>query len=141
LTDHAKERQIPLVLIGLGLALYVVAAFVRTGPQGVGPTLLAVLLGGVAQTAILVAAAFLLATVIGISFGEVGPAVLKFAAAALVGGAVSALIPYGGIVAIFVFLGLIMWLFELEVPYAVALTILYLVVSFAVAFVIRAALA
>ena len=135
--EHAKERQIPLALIGLGLALYVVAAFVRAGAAGVGPTLLAVMIGGVVQTVILVATAFLLATVLSISFGNVGSAILKFAAAALVSGAVAALIPFGGIVALFVFLGLIMWLFELEVPYAVALTILYLVVSFVVAFAVR----
>jgi hypothetical protein len=34
-----------------------------------------------------------------------------------------------------------MWLFELELTYAVVLTVVYLVVSFAVAFVLRAALA
>lgn len=141
MAEHAKERQIPLALIGLGVALYVVAAFVRTGAAGVGPTLVAVLIAGAVQTAILIGAAFLLATVLNISFGDVGSALLKFAGAALVSGAVGALIPWGGIIALFVFLGLIMWLFELEVPYAVALTILYLVVSFVVGLAIRAATA
>lgn len=141
MSDHAKERQIPLILIILGVGLYVLAAFIRTGPAGVGPTLLAVLIGGLVQTAILIGAALLVATLLGVSFGSVPSAALKFAGAALASGGVAAVIPFGGIVALFVFLGLIMWLFELELTYAVVLTVVYLVVSFAVAFVLRAALA
>ena len=56
-----------------------------------------------------------------------------------VSGGVAALIPYGGIVALFVFLGIIMWLFELEVPHAVVLTIVYFVISFVVAYAVRTA--
>src|SRR5687768_744249 len=132
MSDHAKERQVPLILVAVGAALYVLAAFVRTGPAGVGPTLLAVLIGGIVQTAILICAALLVATLLGVSFGTVPSAALKFAGAALASGGVAAVIPYGGIVALFVFLGLIIWLFELELMYAVVLTVVYFGVAFAV---------
>ena len=140
MNDDAKERQIPATLIVVGIGLYVLAAFVHTGPSGVGPTLLAVLIVGSIQTAILICAAFLVAMFLNVSFGDARAAILKFSGATLVSGGIAALIPYGGIVALFIFLGLIMWLFELDLAYAIALTVVYFVVAFAVALVLRAAL-
>ena len=81
MSDHAKERQIPVILILVGDALYVVAAFVRAGSAAVGPVLAAVLIGGVIQTVLLIAAAFLVAAVLPVSFGDARSAVLKFAGA------------------------------------------------------------
>jgi hypothetical protein len=141
MSDHAKERQIPIILVALGFTLYVLAAFVHTGSQGVGPTLVVVLVGGAVQTAILIGAALLVGTLLSVSFGSVSSAALKFAGAALASGGLAAVIPFGGIVALFVFLGLIMWLFELELTYAVVLTVVYFVISYAVGLVLRAALA
>jgi len=139
MSDHPKERQIPAALIVAGIALYVLAAFVRAGPAGVGPALVGVLIGGAVQTVLLVVVALAVAASAGVSFGTPGSAALKFAAAALVSGGVAALIPYGGLVALFVFLGLVMWLFELELTYAVLLTVVYLAVSVGVALALRAA--
>jgi len=141
MSDHAKEQKIPLILVGIGFTLYVLAAFVRTGSAGAGPTLVGVHIGGIVQTALLIVAALLVGTLLSVSFGSVPSAALKFAGAAVLSGGVGAVIPFGGIVALFVFLRLIMWLFELELTYAVVLTIVYFVVSFAVAFVLRAAMA
>jgi hypothetical protein len=140
MATDAKERQIPLVLILVGLALYVLAAFVRMGPSGAGATLVGVLIIGTVQTAILIGAAFLVAAVCSVSFGDVRSAILKFAAATLLSGGIGAVIPFGGIVALFVFLGLVMWLFEIELVYVIVLTVAYFVVSFGVAIALRAAL-
>jgi len=140
MATDAKEQQIPVVLIIVGLALYVLAAFVRAGPTGAGATLVGVLIIGSVQTAILIGAAFLVATVFSVSFGNVRSAILKFAAATLVSGGIGAVLPFGGIVALFVFLGLVMWLFEIELVYVIVLTVAYFVISFGVAIALRAAL-
>jgi hypothetical protein len=39
-----------------------------------------------------------------------------------------------------VFLGLVMWLFDLEVPYAIALTVVYFVLAIVIAMGVRSAL-
>ncbi len=50
MADHAKEKQIPLVLIAIGLALYVVAAFAYAGANAVLPVFAMVLLGAIHRT-------------------------------------------------------------------------------------------
>ena len=37
MSEHSTERQIPLILIGVGLLLYAIAAFVHAGTAGVAP--------------------------------------------------------------------------------------------------------
>ncbi len=96
-----------------------------------------VIIVGLVQTILLVIAAIIVATALKVSFGEVPSAILKFAAAALASGAIATLIPVGGIVALFIFLGLIMWLFELEITYAIAVTFVYFLASFGVGFALR----
>jgi hypothetical protein len=49
LAAHFKERQIPLILIAVGFAAYLIAAHAG----GVVPTLIAVVIGGIMQTALL----------------------------------------------------------------------------------------
>jgi hypothetical protein len=141
LSEHATERQIPLILIAVGLCLYAIAAFVHAGAVGVGVLMVAVIIGGIMQTVLLIGAAFLVATFLSVSFGDFRSAILKFAGAALAAGGIGAVIPFGGIVAAFVFLGLIFWLFDLEVPYAVALAVVYWVLSALVIVGLRSALA
>lgn len=141
MADHPKERQIPLALIGIGLALYVLAAFVHAGAAGVGSLLISALIVGAVQTILLILAAFLVASVMSISFGDARSAVRKFAGATVFGGGLGTLLPMGSIVALFIFLGLVMWLFELELTYAIALTVAYFVVSFGVVILLRSALA
>lgn len=141
MSDHAKERQIPAILIVVGLGLYVLGAFLHAGTGGVGGTLVAVLIGGAIQTAILIGAAFIVSSLMSVSFGDPPTAALKFAGATLAAGGLGAVIPIGGISALFVFLGLIMWLFELELTYAVVLTIVYFVVAIMVGILLRSAMA
>ena len=140
MSDHPKERLIPSVLIVIGAALYVAAAFLYGSKAGVGATLLAISIGGAIQTGLLIAAAFLTASLLQISFGDLKAAALKFAGASLVGGGLATLIPFGNFLALFVFLGLVMWLFEVDFKEAGLLTVIYIVISFAVLFVLRGVL-
>lgn len=141
MSEHSTERQIPLILIGVGLLLYAIAAFVHAGTAGVAPVLFAVVVGGIIQTILLIGAAFLVSAVLSVSFGDFRSAILKFAGAALASGGLGAIVPAGGIVASVVFLGLILWLFELEVPYAIALAFAYFLLTIVVAMGLRSALA
>src|SRR4051812_35859224 len=104
LSEHATERQIPLILIAVGLALYAVAAFMHAGTRGVAPVLFIVTIGAIIQTVLLILAAYLVATFLSVSFGDFRSAMLKFAGAALASGGLGAIIPVGGIVASVVFL-------------------------------------
>lgn len=138
MSSHATERQIPFVLIGVGIVLYVVAAIVHAGTAGVAPVLTAVLIGGSVQTILLIAAAFVVSSLLSVSFGDFRAAVLKFSAAVLASGGLGAILPVWGFLATVVFFALILWLFELEVPYAIALTVVYFAISLLVAFGLRA---
>ena len=134
MADDAKEKSIPLALITLGVALYCVAAFVHVGPAGAGATLMLVTIGAAVQTVLLIVAALIVGSLMGVSFGTVPSAVLKFAAATLFAGGLGALVSTGGgLIGLFVFLGLVAWLFEIELVYAIVLTVVYVLVSFVVA--------
>jgi hypothetical protein len=133
MAQHATERQIPQILIGLGLVCYAIAAFVHAGTRGVMPVLTAVAIGALIQTILLICAAFIVAAVLNVSFGDFNSAVVKFSGATLASGGLGAIIPMGGIVSSVVFLALILWLFELELPYAIALTVVDFLLTFAVA--------
>jgi hypothetical protein len=137
--NDSKERKIPLIMIAAGLALYLLAAFMHAGPSGVLPTLLAVLVVAVVQTAVLIGAAFIVAAMMSVSFGDVQSAILKFAGITLASGGLASVISFGGnFVALFIFLGLVMWLFELELTYSIALTVIYFVIIFVIAISVRA---
>jgi hypothetical protein len=138
---HATERQIPLILIGVGFAAYGVSALMHAGSAGVVPVLIAVLVAGSVQTVLLIAAAFLVAKFLSVSFGDFQSAAMKFSGAVLASGGLGAILPVGGIVASIVFLGLILWLFELEVPYAIALTVVYFLLAIVVGIMLRSAMA
>lgn len=129
---QTSAKRLPLILIGVGLLLYLLAAVIHPNDAGVFATMLAVVIIGVVQTVLLVAAAFIVALLIKEGFDEVPTAILRFAAASLFSGGLSAVIPYGGIVALFVFLGLIVWLFDIEMFQAVILTVVYMFISFGV---------
>jgi hypothetical protein len=103
-------------------------------------TLVTVLIVGNVQTLLLILAAYIVAGVLKVSFGDFRTASLKFFGASLAAGGVGAIIPGLGIVTGVIFLALIMWLFELELPYAIALTIVNWVLSMLVASVVLAAM-
>jgi hypothetical protein len=140
MASKTANRPLPLALIGVGVALYVIAALVRTGSSGVMPTLFILWIAGMINCVIMLVVAFVVAALFSVSFGDIPSAILNFAAASLVAGGIAALIPMGWIIALFVFLGIIMWLFELEMTYAVAFTVIYLFVSWAIGIAIRSAM-
>jgi hypothetical protein len=137
MAEHATERQIPQILIGVGLACYAISAFVHAGTRGVMPVLTVVAIGALIQTILLISAAFIVASFLSVSFGDFNSAIVKFCAATLLSGGLGAIIPMGGIVSAVIFLALILWLFELELPYAIALTVVYFLLTIAVAVVLR----
>ena len=141
MSQNASERQVPLALIVVGLALYAVGAMMHSGSQGVAAVLPVVIVGGMIQTILMILAAFVVASMLKVSFGDFRSAALKFAGAALASGGLGAVIPLGGLLAALVFLCLIIWLFELEVSYAAVFTVIYFVLALLVGIGVRSALA
>lgn len=137
MNDEAKDRQIPIVLIVVGLILYAIAAFTRSGPAGAASVVVAALVLGLVQTVLLTLAAFIASSIMGISFGELPTAALKFAGVALVVGGLSAILPWAGLIWLVVFLGLVVYLFELQIGYAIGLTIIYWLLGLILAVALR----
>src|SRR6185312_8900392 len=80
LMDAAKERQIPMILIAVGLALSTIGAIWKLGPAGM-PVAIETLVGAtVLGTGLMLVAAFATAAMIRASFGELNAAILKLAA-------------------------------------------------------------
>jgi hypothetical protein len=136
-----KDKQIPLALMGVGVLVLVAQGLFFAGAAGAGATLAALAVVTAIGTAIMVFAAIVTARLIGASFGELGSAVLKFAAIYVFAAALGSLIPFGGIVVFFVSLGLLMWLFELEMMHAVVFAVVLWVVNVVLAIAARAATA
>ena len=126
--DIAKEKQIPIILIVIGLIIWVIVGFARFD---VGPLWIVLIVGidATVRTLLLIAAAYVTAGLMSVSFGDLRAAFLKFTAVVVFSGAVGAAIPFGGIIAAVVAFGLLLWLFDLEVYQAVVFTIIYWVVS------------
>jgi hypothetical protein len=72
------------------------------------------------------------------SFGELRSAGVKLAGIIVLTSALSAVIPFGGFLSIFVYLALLMWLFELEMFEAIVFAIVLTVVRFVVALLVLA---
>jgi hypothetical protein len=125
-------NNVPLILAAIGVALYVLSGFIYKGKLSGSELWLAIAIGAVIRTVLLVIAAIITATVAKISFGDLKSAILKFAGIILFAGGLTSVIPLGGLIGLFVFLGLIAWLFELEIVYAIVLTVVYALVSFGV---------
>ena len=133
----AKERQIPIGLIIAG-ELAFVAAGLRLVGRGVGILMAYVGVATVVGTLLMLLAAFITALITRTSFGDLGSAVLKLAGIYLFANGVGALIPtVGGLIALAVFFSLVVYLFELEGPYAVAFTIVNFVVHLTVGLALR----
>ena len=141
-SDAAKERQIPLGLIVGGLVLFAAAALFRAGAGGAAVAMGAMGIVAVIGVALMVLAAFITSALTSTSFGDFGAAVLKFAGIYLFSSGVGAVLGggwLGGLVGTAVFFSLIVYLFELETPYAVAFTIIYWGVSFVAALAVAGA--
>jgi hypothetical protein len=142
--DAAKERQIPIGLMIAGLVLFVVAGLFRAGATGTAMMLAALGVVAVIGVGLMLLAAFITASITSVRFGDLRGALLKFAGIYLFSSGVSAVLGggwLGALISIAVFFSLLVWLFELETPYAVAFTLIYLVVSWVTALAVAGAFA
>ena len=117
----ARERQAPIGLIIAGLVVYLFVAFRLAGPRGAPVAMGIVAVAAVLGTGLMLLAAFLTAAITRQSFGELSTGILKLAGIYIFSTAIAGLIPgaIGILIEDALFFSLLIWLFELEVPYAV----------------------
>lgn len=131
--EASLQEFIPsLVLMGIGIALTMLYLFTHLEGRSAAAAMggLAVLM--VVQAALGIGAAFLVAMVIGSSFGELRSAGVKIAAILFFCAGIGVWLPMGGLVVLFVYLGLLMWMFGLQMYEAVIFAIVFSVVRFGV---------
>lgn len=134
-TRPATEILIPLILLAVGLGIYgIEAARLATArkPFGFFLGLIGFILA--MQIVLALVSAFITAKVLSISFGELRTALLKLAGIIVLTGMLSLVIPYGGFFVLFVYLGLMIWLFGMEIYEAIAFAVIFAVIRFAVMF-------
>jgi hypothetical protein len=136
-----RDFQIPIVLILVGFLIWAFVGYRMMGTAGPAIVLAVIGVGAVIGTAIMIAAAFLTAKLLGMSFGELGPAILKLAAIYLFPAAVGSLFPFGVLLALVLWFALLLWMFEIEVFQAIVFVIVLFVVRLAVGWVLAQALA
>ena len=113
--NEAKEVKIPAALLGIALVVFVGYGFYTAGAAGAAMALVALGIQLVIGVVLAIIACFITAKLMGISFGPIGTASLKLAAIFAFPAAVSLFIPLvGWLVALFLYFGLLAWLFDLE---------------------------
>jgi hypothetical protein len=132
-----KDSTIPTVLIVIAFILIAIAGYRMGGADGPLQAIMILSIASLITTTLMIFAAFITASLIGVSFGELRTASLKLSAIYLFSTALALFIPYGGILIFFLWLGLLMWLFELEVYQAVVFSIVLWVVNFLVGLALR----
>jgi len=125
-----------LVLMGIGLVGVFAFALMHLGTRDTATVMLMLGLSVLVQVALGIGSAFLVAMMIGSSFGELRTAGVKLAGILLFCMALSLWLPMGALVVFFVYLGLLMWMFGLQVYEAVIFAIIFFVVRLAVIFLI-----
>ncbi|MDB5297203.1 MAG: hypothetical protein JWO31_3186 [Phycisphaerales bacterium] len=133
-----KDKQLPVGLIVAGELLLVVAA-VRVAGSGAGPLLAYVGVASVVGVLLMLLTAFVVAAGTRQSFGEFDSAALKLAGTYLISNGLAAVLAgtgLGPLIGSAVFFSLMIWLFELELPYAIIFAILYWVVSLIVRLIV-----
>jgi hypothetical protein len=132
MADAATEKRAPIVLIILGFLGYAVAGFAMAGPKGpalaMGIAGVSVLIG----VPLMLLAAYATAAITQQSFGELNTALLKLTAIYLFAGALGTIPWLGWLLSLIALYALLVWLFELELPYAIAFMIVLWVVRFLV---------
>jgi hypothetical protein len=135
---------VPLALLVIGLLLFGVVEFRSAGARSVLPIMGVIFVVALIEAALGIVAAYVTASLLGTGFGELRSAFVKLAGIIIFCGALGALIPFGGIVVFFVYFGLLIWLFQLEVyeavVFSVVLWVTRLVVRLAAAGMIAGAL-
>jgi hypothetical protein len=125
----SSELAVPIILLVLGLIIFSIVAVKLAGAWS--PAVMGIiLLAAAIETALGIGAAYLTAMVMGTSFGELRTAVVKLAAIIIFCGALGMIIPFGWILVFFVYFGLLMWLFGLEVFEAGVFSVIFTGVRF-----------
>lgn len=132
-----SEFVAPLIILIVGLLMYGVAAMTMASARAAGVVMGLVFIEAVAEALIGIGVAYGLAALIGTSFGELRTAALKLAAILVFSGAVAWLVPMGWVLALFVYFGLILWLFGLEVYEAAIFAIVFSLVRIIVSIAVR----
>jgi len=132
MADRAKDRTIPLVLIGVGIAIYLIVGLTADEPAA---TLAAIAVVTGVQVALGLIALYVTAGVMHIDFGPLGIGILKLAAIFIFPDAVAVVIPtevLDWLVAAVLYLSLLAWFFDLEpLELLVCATVIFLVRLFA----------
>lgn len=123
-----SEFVAPLALLVAGLLLFGFGAFMQAGAGTAAQVMAIVFIVAAVQTVVGIGAAYLTAAMIGTSFGELRTAFVKLAGIIVFSSAIAFLIPFGGIVSLFVYFGLLLWLFELEMYEAVAFAFIFAII-------------
>ena len=129
---EATEDKVALVLLVLGSALLWWVGLSGAGVAGAVVVLVAYGLYAVISVIAGIAAAYATASLINASFGLLHSAVLRLAGIIVFTAAISVAIPYGGLLSLLVYIGLLFWLFELEPFEILVFTIILWVVGFLV---------
>ena len=126
---------IPAGLLVAGGAVILVFSTIAPGPGGILPTLLGMAFIVAISVAVSLVALLIASALAGISYGEIGPVILKLSAITLAPTAASMLVPWlalAWIVLILSYLGLVKWLFDLD-GWEFIITIAVLIVTRTVA--------
>ncbi len=126
---------IPAVLLAAGSAVILAFSTIAPGPGGTLPTLLGMAFVVAISVAVSLVALLIASALAGISYGEIGPVILKLSAITLAPTAASMLVPWlalAWIVLILSYLGLVKWLFDLD-GWELIITIAVLIVTRTVA--------
>ena len=105
------------MLVGIGVAIFVVYGFVHAGAEGAATVFTALSVNLTIGVVLGVIACFITAKLMDISFGSLNSAMFKLAAIFLFPTAVSMLFPWVAVawlVSFVLYFGLLTWLFELE---------------------------
>ncbi|HEX8913161.1 MAG TPA: hypothetical protein VF796_12450 [Humisphaera sp.] len=141
--DHdLKEQKIPLGLIVAGELILVVAGLIKVG-AGVGVLMAFVGVATVVGVLLMLTTAFLAAFLLRVSFGDLWSAVLKLTGIYIFSAALGLTLPSGFafLLQSAAFVVLMMWLFELELPYVIAFAVLNFVVNLVAGGILAAAVA
>jgi hypothetical protein len=140
MAEDAREKTIPLVLIGLAIVILGGRAVLLPGME-TAEFLLVFGFGMGLMVLIGILACFISAAVLNVSFGELGPATLKLAGMLSFTYAASSRIVGGFIVAGILLVIFLVWLFDLEPGEAIITTVILWLTQLIVSGLIIAALA
>jgi hypothetical protein len=116
----------PLALLVIGLLIYGIAAFVKAGTTSAFVLMGVIFLMAAIETVLGIVAAFITASVMSTSFGELRTAVLKLAAILVFSSAIAFVVPYfGGIISLAIYAALLMGLFGLELIEAIVFSVIF----------------